>query len=536
MTEHELKVQQDLQEKGEAEFVARTDAMAPFIRAGKDVCVVVPLPRHHLRRGVVILYNRKDGHMTLGRVTKVHHRVGSVRVCGDNRYHSVHGITRANIVGVLGGLRRNGGDSYISVNSLRFRLYSLLMGLRTAIILGYLNDVQKPLVKLFNKFLEPFKKGYEYEGSGHHHHHHEHHEFHNHGAHHVQNMAGGYESEGAHHHEHHHHHHHGSDRLRRRRNPFKITSGAWADLLHWLDIITPKEHKHSHLGQQAPEVVSKHSWKSLLTFWKKSEKRHHHHHVHVHTSYDDLLKKEHGLLRVRHGKYFFMGLRLPWVPKFLLDKYGLKKQKSVNNNIVTMMDWSIHKGEFQMPYNMQMQTLSAIVFMILFAKIAMAIGWLVYFLIYGNEASSHIYMKNLLHTATWIPIALFYIAYYYHLNKIFYMSIQKVTLMAAVVSLVRVLMFIVTLFETPGSRPSINLVTVFNLMEIICWVCISGFFFIMHYKLSSRHDFIPHFWLSKEQNRKRLQRESAKKLAKAKEREKLIREEYDHEQHYHIEH
>jgi hypothetical protein len=58
----------------------------------------------------------------------------------------------------------------------------------------------------------------------------------------------------------------------------------------------------------------------------------------------------------------------------------------------------------------------------------------------------------------------------------------------------------------------------------------------MHYKLSERKDFIPRFWLTKEQKKKRLERLEAKAHAHHEKRKQEISREYDFEQGVHIEH
>ena len=98
-------------------------------------------------------------------------------------------------------------------------------------------------------------------------------------------------------------------------------------------------------------------------------------------------------LTQRNGRFFFLGFRMPWVPRFILKRYGYKSTKSVNNNFLTSLDWTIPTNEFQMPYNLPMQTLSFVVFAVLIVKMSLAVGWLVYFMLYGNENSSRIYVQ-----------------------------------------------------------------------------------------------------------------------------------------------
>ena len=58
----------------------------------------------------------------------------------------------------------------------------------------------------------------------------------------------------------------------------------------------------------------------------------------------------------------------------------------------------------------------------------------------------------------------------------------------------------------------------------------------MHYKLTERKDFIPRFWLTKAQKKKRQERLEAEALARHEKRKQEIRMEYDYEQGVHLEH
>lgn len=507
MTQEEIILQNEIERCGEARFYPTSSSMRPTINPRKDICIIGPLPGKHLKRGTMVLYRRRDGFLTVNRIISRTRKTHAYRLCGDDRAHLERGITRSQMVGVVKAIESRRSGFRFRSNGLPMRIWTFLMLVRTWFAVHWHLWIISPLSRAWSKMSAPFRKNKDH----HHHHHHHHH------------SAGG-----------------GGSSLH-----YKVGHGAWEDVVHFLKIAFPKK-KATRAPTREEQNRVRHDghvawWKRILGIRDKSDDRHvsrshaesgghHHHHLQydAYPTFDD----EGKWLTQRNGSFFFLGFRMPWVPRFILKKYGYKSTKSVNNNFLTSLDWTIPTNEFQMPYNLPMQTLSFIVFGVLIVKMTMAVGWLAYFLLYGNENSSRIYMYNLLITATWFPVTLFFIAYYYHLNKIIYMSIQRISLLAAIVSLLRTVIFI---YRVAFSF-QLNLVTVFNLMEIVCWICISGFFFIMHYKLTERKDFIPRFWLTKAQRKKRLERLEAKDRARQEKRRQEISKEYDHVQGVHSEH
>ncbi len=504
MTQDEIILQSEIERCGEARFYPTSSSMRPTINPRKDVCIIGPLPKKYLKLGTMVLYRRKDGFLTVNRV--VHHasKTHTYRLCGDNRMHQERGITRSQMVGVVTAIESRRSGFRFRANGLPMCAWTFLMLIRTWLVVHWLLWVQSPVSMVYSEMTAPFRK-----------------------------------NKSSHHHHHHHHHPAGGGGIRPH---YKVGRGAWGDFVHFLKTALPKKRSNRAPTLEEQNRVRRKRgpwWKRVLGIRDKSAARHvsrshsefggdHSHHRH---SYP-MITEDGKWLTQRNGRFFFLGFRMPWVPGFILKKYGYKVHKNVNNNFLTSLDWTIPTNEFQMPYNLPMQTLSFIVFVVLIMKMSLAVGWLVYFLLYGNENSSRIYMYNLLITATWFPVMLFFIAYYYHLNKIIYMSIQRISLFAAIVSLLRTVIFI---YRVVFSF-QFNLVTLFNMMEIVCWICLSGFFFIMHYKLSERKDFIPRFWLTKEQKKKRLERLEAKAHAHHEKRKQEISREYDFEQGVHIEH
>lgn len=504
MTQDEIILQSEIERCGEARFYPTSSSMRPTINPRKDVCIIGPLPRKHLKRGTMVLYRRKDGFLTINRV--VHHvrKTHSYRLCGDNRKHLERGITRSQMIGVVKAIESRKSGFRFRANGVPMCIWTSLMLIRSWFAVHWYLWIQSPVSTVCSEMSAPFRKSKS---------------------------------------RYHHHHHHSAGNGGRRPH-YKAGRDVWGDLTHFFKTALPRRKSNrTPTREEQNRVRHKRGpwWKRILGIRDKSAAHHvsrshsefggHHHHHQQRHAYP-MFSEDGKWLTQRNGRFFFLGFRMPWVPRFILKRYGYKSTKSVNNNFLTSLDWTIPTNEFQMPYNLPMQTLSFVVFAVLIVKMSLAVGWLVYFMLYGNENSSRIYMYNLLITATWFPVTLFFIAYYYHLNKIIYMSIQRISLFAAIVSLLRTVIFI---YRVVWSF-QFNLVTLFNLMEIVCWICLSGFFFIMHYKLTERKDFIPRFWLTKAQKKKRQERLEAEAHARHEKRKQEIRMEYDYEQGVHLEH
>lgn len=94
------------------------DSMAPLIRQGRDLLVIVR-PQGRLKKYDIPLYKRRSGQYVLHRILKV--RENDYVICGDNRFRREYGVTDAQILGVLESLVRGGRE--IPLRGWKYRLY-----------------------------------------------------------------------------------------------------------------------------------------------------------------------------------------------------------------------------------------------------------------------------------------------------------------------------------------------------------------------------------------------------------------------------
>ena len=101
-------------------FVSTTSgvSMRPLLRDRRDT-IVVTKPNGRLKKYDVALYRRKNEYV-LHRIVKV--LPDSYVICGDNCLAKEHGITDADILGVLTEFYR--GDKHYTVTDPRYRLYA----------------------------------------------------------------------------------------------------------------------------------------------------------------------------------------------------------------------------------------------------------------------------------------------------------------------------------------------------------------------------------------------------------------------------
>lgn len=172
------------------------------------------------------------------------------------------------------------------------------------------------------------------------------------------------------------------------------------------------------------------------------------------------------------------------LPKELTMSHRLKKQMAVR---------------IDLPTSFSLRTFCLVMYTILSLKIMMSFGWLGYFFVYATAGSSTVYVSNALFTLTWLPLILFFVAYYYHLNKVFFMSTEKITMISGVICLIRTGMFgyrFVTSFDA-------NLVTLFNAFDMVVWVCLTCFFFGLYYKMTGEEVFGAAMWKNMFKRRKK---------------------------------
>lgn len=110
-------LEEQLKTNGKIIYHVIGDSMAPLLKQGRDVAVIVSVPEgKRLGKYDVPLYKRESGQYVLHRIIKVRKR--DYVTCGDNRYVAEAGVTDKQIIGVLDGVIRDG--ELISVKDERY--------------------------------------------------------------------------------------------------------------------------------------------------------------------------------------------------------------------------------------------------------------------------------------------------------------------------------------------------------------------------------------------------------------------------------
>ncbi len=117
MAENERSIEAILAESGLYVGLTKGISMRPMLREGRDTIILSPC-EGRLKKYDIPLYRRGEAYV-LHRVVKV--REHDYVICGDNCMNKEYGITDADIVGVLTGVRR--GDRYLSLSSPSYRIY-----------------------------------------------------------------------------------------------------------------------------------------------------------------------------------------------------------------------------------------------------------------------------------------------------------------------------------------------------------------------------------------------------------------------------
>lgn len=130
------KMEELLAETGELFTTANGVSMLPCIRPKRDMLHLVQ-PKGDIRKYDVILYKRMNGTYILHRVMDV--ETDSYVLCGDNQWVLEHGITDAQVLGVLRGFYR--GKKYIDCQKnflyhFYVRLWCFSLGIRKQILRG----------------------------------------------------------------------------------------------------------------------------------------------------------------------------------------------------------------------------------------------------------------------------------------------------------------------------------------------------------------------------------------------------------------
>ena len=94
--------------------------MEPLLRPSRDMVVVDRT--HHIRRGDIVLFDRKDGQVGLRRV--IRKGKGRLIAAGDSRWHMEKDLSCDRILGVVSRIQRDG--RFLSQRSPLMKLYTFL--------------------------------------------------------------------------------------------------------------------------------------------------------------------------------------------------------------------------------------------------------------------------------------------------------------------------------------------------------------------------------------------------------------------------
>lgn len=95
-------------------------SMLPLLRQGRDLFTVRKKGEERCKKGDVVLYRRPPSSYVLHRIVAVNET--DYTILGDNCINKEHGITDADIIGVMTGYVRDGKAH--SVDESGYRLYS----------------------------------------------------------------------------------------------------------------------------------------------------------------------------------------------------------------------------------------------------------------------------------------------------------------------------------------------------------------------------------------------------------------------------
>ena len=102
-------------------YIEVTDTgMEPLLRPSRDMVVVDRT--HHIRRGDIVLFDRKDGQVGLRRV--IRKGKGRLIAAGDNRWQMEKDLSSDRILGVVSRIQRDG--RLVSRRSRVLKLYTFL--------------------------------------------------------------------------------------------------------------------------------------------------------------------------------------------------------------------------------------------------------------------------------------------------------------------------------------------------------------------------------------------------------------------------
>ena len=115
------RVRQALSENGRAYVRVTGDSMRPLLRHLKDGVVIVPPDR--IRRGDIVLFDRRNGRYALHRV--IRKGKNGFTMAGDNQWHMETDLPYDQVVGVVSDVVR--GDRAIPCRHFFLRFYSYVV-------------------------------------------------------------------------------------------------------------------------------------------------------------------------------------------------------------------------------------------------------------------------------------------------------------------------------------------------------------------------------------------------------------------------
>ena len=137
-------VKHELCETGEATIRVTGDSMRPLLHHLRDQVVLVPPEK--VRRGDIVLFDRRNGRYALHRV--IHAGKRGFDMAGDNQWHMERDLPYEQIVGVVERICRNG--RWVSSKNILMKIYSWGVTLLTVPRI-YLRQAIRVLVKPFRR-------------------------------------------------------------------------------------------------------------------------------------------------------------------------------------------------------------------------------------------------------------------------------------------------------------------------------------------------------------------------------------------------
>lgn len=113
-------IKQSLEESGQAFVRVTGDSMRPLLRHLEDGVFIVPVER--IKRGDIVLFDRRNGRYVLHRVIRV--RGDYFSMCGDNQWRMDRKLPAAQVVGRVQWIQR--GSKVIPADKWWMKAYAWL--------------------------------------------------------------------------------------------------------------------------------------------------------------------------------------------------------------------------------------------------------------------------------------------------------------------------------------------------------------------------------------------------------------------------